>query len=41
MIKAGTSGDDRLKSLSEIDTLIGGLGNDISFVDQAADRWWN
>ena len=38
MIKTGTNGDDRLKSFTDIDTLIGGLGNDIYFVDQAEDQ---
>ena len=38
MIKTGTIGDDRLKSFTDIDTLIGGLGNDIYFVDQAEDE---
>ena len=38
MIKTGTTGVDRLKSLSDIDTLIGGLGNDFYFVDEAADQ---
>jgi serralysin len=38
MTKTGTNGFDRLKSFSNVDTLIGGLGNDIYFVDQAADQ---
>lgn len=38
MIKTGTNGDDRLRSFSDIDTLIGGFGNDTYFVNQAGDQ---
>ncbi len=38
MIKSGTNGNDRLTSFNGLDTLIGGLGDDTYFVDQAGDQ---